>query len=210
MLAPACTFEARNALRGRASVRHGRELFLKKASHARLDAIRFRETRVTDTGGELLCRAQIYLLSMGTRKPKKNAGISRIDQLEKRTHGFFVRLARKGKIHNAFFADKSYGGKRKALEAARKHYQELLRKHGKISRRDWAQMERCVTSSGIVGVRKTVIVRNGQKKTVWIASWSPKPYVVRRKLFSVEKYGPRDARALAIKARQGGLKSMSD
>jgi hypothetical protein len=147
---------------------------------------------------------------MGNRKSRKNAGISRIDQPEKRTHGFFVRLARKGKIYNAFFADKSHGGKTKALGAARKHYEDLVRKYGKISRRDWAQMERRVTSSGIVGVRKTEIVRNRRRKTVWIASWSPRPYIVRRKLFSVEKYGARKARELAIKARQTGLKSMEE
>lgn len=62
--------------------------------------------------------------------PNPNAGISRIAQPEKRTFGFFVRLMRKGKIYNAFFADKSHGGQRKALEAARAHYQLLLREHG--------------------------------------------------------------------------------
>jgi hypothetical protein len=62
--------------------------------------------------------------------PNPNAGISRIAQPEKRTFGFFVRLMRKGKIYNAFFADKSHGGQRKALEAARAHYQLLLKEHG--------------------------------------------------------------------------------
>jgi len=71
---------------------------------------------------------------------KRFPGISRIDQLEKRTHGFFVRLTRKGKIYNAFFADQSYGGKNKALAAAQKHYRKLLREHGQISRRDRAQI----------------------------------------------------------------------
>ncbi|HET7625111.1 MAG TPA: hypothetical protein VFM25_07590 [Verrucomicrobiae bacterium] len=72
---------------------------------------------------------------MAARKSKRERGISRIDQKEKRTHGFFVRLTRKGKIYNAFFSDKVLGGKKKALEAARNHYQELLRKHGPISRK---------------------------------------------------------------------------
>ncbi len=59
---------------------------------------------------------------MSATKPRANAGISRIDQPSRRTFGFFVRLARKGRIYNAFFADKSHGGKKKALIAARKHY----------------------------------------------------------------------------------------
>lgn len=64
------------------------------------------------------------------KRPNPNAGISRIAQPEKRTLGFFVRLMRRGKIYNAFFADKKHGGKRQALAAARLHYQKLLRRHG--------------------------------------------------------------------------------
>ena len=76
---------------------------------------------------------------MAAPKVNPNAGISRIDQPSHRTYGFFVRLTRKGKNYNAFFADKSLGGKRKALAAARLHYQKLLRQHGPISRKYRAQ-----------------------------------------------------------------------
>ena len=67
-------------------------------------------------------------------------GISRIDQPEKHNHGFFVRLARHGKTHSAFFADKSHGGRQKALAAARQHYEMLLAKFGsagKSAPRGW-------------------------------------------------------------------------
>jgi len=72
-----------------------------------------------------------------SRKSSKspNAGISRINQPEKRTFGFFVRLMRKGRIYNAFFADKTYGGKQKALGAARQHYTNLVRQHGPVTRK---------------------------------------------------------------------------
>lgn len=147
---------------------------------------------------------------MAIGKLRRNAGISRIDQPEKRTHGFFVRLIRKGKLHSAFFADLSWGGKKKALGAARKHYQQLLRKHGRISRRDWAQIQRRKGASGIVGVRKTVVPRGGRKLTYWIATWSPRPRMVRRKMFAVGKYGAARAKALAIKARKAGVRSMEE
>jgi len=42
-------------------------------------------------------------------------GICRIDQPEKRNHGFFVRVMRQGKIHSAFFTDLKHGGKAGAL-----------------------------------------------------------------------------------------------
>ena len=65
---------------------------------------------------------------MPLQNPMK--GISRIDQPGKHNHGFFVRLARKGKIHSTFFSDKSHGGREKALAAAQQHYQGLLLKFG--------------------------------------------------------------------------------
>ena len=134
---------------------------------------------------------------------RKMAGISRIDQTEKRTHGYFVRLARKGKIYPAFFGDKTHGGKRRALKAAQKHYQQLLRKHGRISRKEWAQMVRRKGASGIVGVRKVTVT-----KTYWEAHWSPRPNVHRKKRFSVQEHGAEKAKTLAIAARMKGLRSM--
>lgn len=58
-----------------------------------------------------------------TRSPAP--GVSRIDQPERRTHGYFVRLGykqqRDGRTRprlTAFFGDASHGGKRGALRAA--------------------------------------------------------------------------------------------
>jgi len=147
---------------------------------------------------------------MATRRLNRNAGISRIDQIEKRTHGFFVRLRREKKIFNAFFADKSHGGKRNALEAARKHYRKLLRQHGYRSRRDWAQIARRKGASGIVGVRRTSLKRGKREYRFWLATWSPRLHIVRRRIFSVRKYGASGAKALAIQARRAGVRSMKD
>ncbi len=140
---------------------------------------------------------------------KRIKGISRIDQLEKRTHGFFVRLCRQGKIYNGFFADKSCGGKRPALKAAQQYYRELQRKHKPMTRRLWSQIPRRKGRSGIVGVQRVVIRRPGYNQAYWKATWSPRWHVVRRKMFSVQKYGARKAKALAIRARNAGLRSMT-
>jgi hypothetical protein len=75
---------------------------------------------------------ETYNAAMPARNPMK--GISRIDQPEKHNHGFFVRLAREGKTHSAFFADKSHGGRQKALAAARQHYEMLLAKFGSVGK----------------------------------------------------------------------------
>ena len=80
--------------------------------------------------------ARRYTLAQQVNTMKKKItstrmrGISRIDQPAKRTHGFFVRLTRRGKTYSAFFTDQRYGGKKRALAAAQKHYRKLLAKFG--------------------------------------------------------------------------------
>ncbi len=143
--------------------------------------------------------------------PSRTPGICRIDQPEKHNHGFFVRLQRNGKIHSAFFADKKHGGRAPALAAAQEHYPKLLRKLGlpiQMSRRRWAEIRRRKGSSSIVGVQRMVVRRDGKVRKYWKATWSPEPYVIARKVFSVQKYGSRKAKRLAIRARRAGLRSL--
>ena len=144
-------------------------------------------------------------------RPSKTPGICRIDQQHKRTHGFFVRVRRKGKTHSAFFTDLRYGGKAEALAAAQAHQLKLAAKLGspvQMSRRAWAEIRRRKGSCSIVGVQKLVVRRGKRPVTYWKATWSPEPYVVRRKVFSVKKFGARKAKRLAIRARQAGLRSL--
>jgi hypothetical protein len=53
-------------------------------------------------------------------------GVSRIDQPEKKNHGWYVRVTFKGKTDQKFFADKAHGGKNKALKAAQAHRDHLV------------------------------------------------------------------------------------
>ena len=138
-------------------------------------------------------------------------GIARIDQPEKHNHGFFVRLQRKGIVHSAFFADLSYGGKRRAFRAAQKHFRGLEKKYQPMTRKRWAEMLRRKGKSGIIGVRRAVIRRRGQRRRVsWQANWSPRPHVVRRRSFAVRKFGERKAKTLAMLARRIGVQTMRD
>jgi len=144
-------------------------------------------------------------------RPSATPGICRIDQLHKHNHGFFVRLTRKGKIHSAFFSDIKHGGREPAFAAAQEHYRKLRIKLGEPkvnSRRFWAELPRRKGRSGIVGVQKIVDRRSRKPVTVWKATWSPEPYVVRRRQFSVRKHGAKRAKLLAIRARRAGLRSM--
>jgi hypothetical protein len=61
------------------------------------------------------------------RKPVRRPGISRIDQDSTRTHGWFVRSGYRkrrdgthGPKHTKYFGDYTHGGKRRALQAAKR------------------------------------------------------------------------------------------
>jgi hypothetical protein len=143
--------------------------------------------------------------------PSSTPGICRIDQPEKYNHGFFVRLQRNGKIHSAFFSDKNHGGQAQALAAAQQHHRKLLGKPGPTKSKSgqwWAELRRRKGSSNIVGVQKLVDRRFKRPRTYWKATWSPEPYVVRRKWFSAKKFGARKAKKLAIRARRAGVRNM--
>lgn len=63
---------------------------------------------------------------MAVPPPRPMYGVSRIDQPEKKNHGWYVRVTYKGKTEQKFFADKSNGGKSKALKAAQGHRDHLV------------------------------------------------------------------------------------
>ena len=63
---------------------------------------------------------------------KPNYGISRIDQPEKKNHGFYVRITNKGKTSQKFFPDKSCGGKAKAQKMAKSYRDKVFNKLPKL------------------------------------------------------------------------------
>ena len=145
-------------------------------------------------------------------KPSATPGVCRIDQPSHRTHGFFVRLQRRGKIHSAFFTDLKHGGQAQALAAAQAHHRKLVARLGtaaQMSRRAWAEIRRRKGSSSTVGVQRIIDRRFKRPRVVWKATWSPEPQVVRRRQFSARKFGAKKAKELAIRARRAGLRSMA-
>lgn len=133
-------------------------------------------------------------------------GITRFDIVDRGTLGYMVRISRNGKKHNRFFSDKEYGGKRKALVAAREHYEKMVSK-----------LPAAKTSKGIMSVRN----KSGQvgvhlavnPSTCWsdveyssyVASWKSEDGRRKKISFSVEKYGKKKARAFAVIARENEL-----
>ena len=133
----------------------------------------------------------------------ENYAIARIDLPGASTHGWQVRLQRRGIKYAKFFADGNYGSPERSLIIARNWRDALLRKFT-------AQTRICErsprNSSGVVGVSKiTVSSSNGASYHFWQATWSLASGKRRCVKFSIKRYGDREAFQLAVEARTEGI-----
>lgn len=130
--------------------------------------------------------------------------LARIDLPGVGTHGWQVRLQRRGVKYAKFFGDRVYGGPPEALLAGREWRDQLL---CQIEAEDQARI--CATSprnrSGVIGVSKVTVVTNGSCYEFWQATWSPEPGRRRCVKFSIRRYGDREAFRLAVVAREQGV-----
>ena len=139
------------------------------------------------------------------RQQDPNYAITRIDLPNAGTHGFQVRLQRRGVKYGKFFADRVHGQTQLALQAAREWRNALLEQitdRARICERSQRN------SSGVVGVSKiTVVAANGNSYQFWQATWSPAPGQRRCVKFSIKRYGHHRAFELAVEARTEGVES---
>lgn len=147
---------------------------------------------------------------MSSRKDNPSYGISRVDIPGKKTHGWQVRLQRQGWRYQKFFADGLHDGKENAFKAAQVMRDELVESLEGESRRERAERKTTRNSSGIVGVCRTHAVKGGKRYPCWQASWSPEPGKRKCVKFFVSVHGEKEAKKLAIAAREAGLAEMTD
>ncbi|WP_435893401.1 hypothetical protein [Oceaniferula spumae] len=138
-----------------------------------------------------------------TQSQGENYAIARIDLPDAGTHGWQVRMQRRGIKYGKFFADRLHGHPDRALVAARRWRDALLEKltdQARICERSQRN------SSGVVGVSKiTVCSSNGTTYHFWQATWSPAPGQRRCVKFSIKRYGDREAFQRAVEARTEGI-----
>lgn len=128
-------------------------------------------------------------------------GISRIDQPEKKNHGFYVRITHRGKTTQKFFPDKSNGGKAKALKAAKAFRDKAFAKLPKSRREAAANRRKKIKQSGVTGVTHVVSKSvAGKTYEYWQAAWNERGKRKTAK-FSVARYGESKALELAKKAK---------
>src|SRR5262249_57441026 len=79
-------------------------------------------------------------------------GITRVDHAGSRTHAWRVTIQRQGRIHVGHYSDGVFGGKQKALAAAKKFRDSHLSKHPPLTRRDYSSILRRNSRSGLARV----------------------------------------------------------
>ncbi len=148
----------------------------------------------------------------------KNRNIVRIDinaeARNSQTHGWQVRLSRKGISTSKFFSDGKCGGKRKALALAREFRDEAVATMPKLTRFEIAQRKTSRNTSGVVGVHYSEANFRKRDKVYptksWVATWSLSPGVARSRRFSVDKLGEEKAFKAAVEFRAQMLKKLEE
>ena len=131
--------------------------------------------------------------------------ITRMNEPEKRTVGWNVRVIRRGIRITEYFSDKKYGGKTGALSEAMHFRDRTVRELKPLKRSELARRKTARNTSGIPGVRRRIKpTRRGDKVfdyVVWTASGTPAPGERKTRDFYVSQLGEDDAREAAIAQR---------
>lgn len=147
-------------------------------------------------------------------KPYDMRNITRMDNPKfkgKVYHAWAVRFGDGGSKLCEYFGDSKYGGKEKALEAAKRFRDEKEKELTPIFKMLKLRRMNRRNKSGVVGVHKAdKLTRKRSGKTYsyshWIASWfDPVLGKKRNKAFSISKYGEAEALRLALKARDNAV-----
>ena len=117
------------------------------------------------------------------------------------THGWHVKLRRRGRPYRAFFADSKYGGKAEALEAARARRDKIVAEVPGETTADRRDRMTQRNTSGTVGVRRIERFKHGYLYEAWAAQWTDDKGERQTITFSVNKYGEDEALELALLAR---------
>jgi hypothetical protein len=123
--------------------------------------------------------------------------------------GFLVKLNRQNHQVYEVFNFSRFRTRQSCRRAAERFARRMNRKFPRLSRQAMAELRRSNFGRGVIGVRRCIKVVNNKPYKFWEATWSPEPNVVKKKLFSISKYGNAEARKLALGARKKGLRSMT-
>ena len=126
---------------------------------------------------------------------EKHKDVARIDQEDKRTHGWYVRVRFQGTTHSKFFSYGKCGGRYSSLLAALTWRDTMEKKLGKV-RTDKHLVTVSNTTTGVVGVRFN------EKLNRYEVSWVNRVGKQGKTSVSVNKNGKERAFQIACEIRK--------
>jgi hypothetical protein len=93
----------------------------------------------------------------------------------------------------------------KARKAAMERWKEIRESIPVLTKRRFMEVPRRPTASGVAGVTRITTVSNGYEYEFWKASWTTRRGVRKSKQFSINKYGEKKAKRLALEMRREAL-----
>jgi hypothetical protein len=137
--------------------------------------------------------------------------IIRQEKTEKTAAGWKVNLKRRSRYMHKYFKDTKYGGMENALEAAKAYRDSLMSVASESDYMLWRRNKKGErNTSGIVGVGRYAIKYRKRRKLLWQAMWQDADGKQYCKRFFVETHGERQAKALAIAARDEAMTELRE
>jgi hypothetical protein len=135
--------------------------------------------------------------------------ISRLEKSPKHAAGWRVGVVRRGKGTYKHFADSEFGGKTKALSAAKTWRDEIVKAVTEVDYVLWRRQKRSrPSSSGIVGVGRYEVQYEASRHPVWEASWQDADGRRHSRRFFISAHGEKGAKASAVAARREAMEEL--
>ena len=135
-----------------------------------------------------------------TKRVRNKQSIKNIKRIDStKTHGWQVHVRRGGVLKTKLFSDRIHGGKKKALDAAKEHRDQLVSDMAKLAKPLWKIKRTPRTNTGHLGVSLTEYAnKSGKKrKVITVTARESIGKAVNRK-FSVDKLGYEQAVKKAV------------
>lgn len=118
---------------------------------------------------------------------------------------FRILINHKKKIIQEYFYFRDAAAEAKTKKLAIARWRELREIYPVITKRSFREIPRNPTSSRIIGVTRITHEVKGYEYEFWKAAWTTLRGKRLSRVFSVNKYGERKAKKLAIEARKEAL-----
>jgi hypothetical protein len=142
---------------------------------------------------------------LARRQARRLARLRPPENITRQVDAWSVHVIRAGQSYTGWFADAVWGGERKALVAAQRFRDHLLLRIDPDTRVRRVTPKGTHSKTGVVGVNLEPHVVEGRRYERYVAHWSDEDGQVRRRRFSVGRYGRERALAMAGEAREVGV-----